>query len=150
MAVSALEIDAVIQWFVKQARVHIDVRNPRGRRVAFIAFMNGIEVLGIHARCRVAVMAGRTGAEHFAVIDSGRRGPGRRRMAIFASDTGIDVIEILARGVGAVVAFEAVPGDIYMVEISRYPSHCCMAVIAVITAGDMGRVFTGRDQAVMA
>lgn len=150
VAVSALGIAAVIQRFVSQARVHVDVRNPRNRRVAVIAFMTGGEVPEIRAGCRGAIVAGRTYADYLVVIDSGRRGPGRCRMAIFANDTGIHVIEILARRFCAVVALDAVSDDIYVVEIGRYPGHSCMAVIAVITAGDMGWVFAGRDQAVMA
>ena len=60
------------------------------------------------------------------------------------------MIEALARGFGAVVALDTVSDDIHMVEIGRHPGHCCMTVIAIVAAGDMGRVFAGRDQAVMA
>ena len=150
MAVGALGVAAVIQWFVKKTGVHIDVRNPRGGRVAFVAFVNRDEVLAIRARCRVAIVAGRTYADYLVVIDSGRGRPGRRRMAALANVTGIHVIDILARGFGAVVALDTVADDVHVVEIGRYPGHCCMAVIAIIAAGDMGRVFAGRDQAVMA
>ena len=150
MAGGALEIAAVIQWLVKQAAMHIDMRNPGRRCVAVIALMNGIEVPEIRARCRGAIVAGRTNANYVVVIDRRCRRPGRRRMAVFAHGTGIHVIDGFARGYGAVMTFVAIPGDIHMVEIGRYPGHCCMTVIAVIAAGDMSRMFTGRDQAVMA
>ena len=119
MAGSALEIAAVIQWLVKQAAMHIDMRNPGRRCVAVVALMNGIEVPDIRTRCRVAIVAGRTYANYLVVIDRRRRRPGRRRMAIFANDTGIHVIEVFPRGNGAVVTFVAIPGDIHMVEIGR-------------------------------
>ena len=150
MAVGALGVAAVIQWFVKKTGVHIDVRNPRGGRVAFVAFVNRDEVLAIRARCSNSIMAGRTYADYLVVIDSGRGRPGRRRMAAFANVTGIHVIGTLARRFCAVVALDTVSDDTHVIEICRNPGHSCMAVIAVITAGDMGWVFAGRDQAVMA
>ena len=150
MAGGALEIAAVIQWLVKQAAMHIDMWNPGRRCVAVIALMNGIEVPEIRARCCGAIVAGRTNANYVVVIDRRRRRPGRRRMAVFAHGTGIHVIDGFAGGNGAVMTFVAIPGDIHMVEIGRYPGHCCMAVITVITAGDVSRMFAGRDQAVMA
>jgi len=150
VAVGALGVAAVIQWFVKKTGVHIDVRNPRIRRVAVIAFMNGSEVPEIRASCRGAIVAGRTYADYLVVIDSRRGRPGRRRMAALANVTGIHVIGTLARRFCAVVALDTVSDDTHVIEICRNPGHSCMAVIAVITAGDMGWVFAGRDQAVMA
>ena len=150
MAVGALGIAAVFQWLVSQAGVHVDMLNPRDRRVAFIAFLDTVEVSVIGASCNIAIVAGRTYAQHLPVIDRGRGRPGRRRMAALANVTGIHVIKILTRRFGAVMALDTVPGDIHMIEIGRYPGHCCMAVIAVIAAGEMGWVFAGRDQTVMA
>ena len=40
--------------------------------------------------------------------------------------------------------------DTEVIEISRTPSHCCVAVITGVTARDMGWMFTGGDVAVMA
>jgi len=84
------------------------------------------------------------------MVDSEDRAPGRRRMAIFANDTGIHVIGVPARGNDAVVAFITIPGDIHMIKIRRHPGHCCMAVVAVIAAGDMVLTFTFGNYAVMA
>ena len=71
-------------------------------------------------------------------------------MAALANVTGIYVTEVFARGIDAIVAFEAISSDIHMVEIGRNPGHCRMAVIAVTTAGNVRWVFAGCDRAVVA
>lgn len=60
------------------------------------------------------------------------------------------VRRVLARGIDTVVTAEAVVHDIDVVEIRRRPGIRCVAIIAIVTAGDMRQMFAGCDYAVVA
>ena len=56
---------------------------------------------------------------------------------------------VFARRVGAVVAAEAVSGDVHVIEIRRYPRDGGMAVIAIVAARDVRGVLARCDRAVV-
>lgn len=56
----------------------------------------------------------------------------------------------LADGINAVVAAGTIVDDANVIEGRWSPGDRCMAVIAGIAAGDMCRLFAGRDDAIMA
>jgi len=56
---------------------------------------------------------------------------------------------VLAGRVGAVMAADAVTRDVHVIEVRRYPGDRRVAVIAVVAAGDVRRMFAGRGIAVM-
>ena len=66
---------AVIERLIGQTRVHPDVRNPRDRLVAFVAFAIGDKVTGVSAGCDDAVMARRTRAQDLRVVDRDHGAP---------------------------------------------------------------------------
>jgi len=48
------------------------------------------------------------------------------------------------------VAIATVAAYVRVIEIRWRPRHCCMAIIAVVAAGDMRRMFSCSNRAVMA
>ena len=70
-------------------------------------------------------------------------------MAVLANISGLQVRLILARGLGTVVAVDAVAGDVDVIKIRWQPACCGVAVIAGIAAGDMIRVLTWCREAVV-
>ena len=118
VATRAVEIAAVIQWLVTETHVLVDMRSPGIGRMAVIALTGRHEVPRVLAGRRVAVMAGRTGAEHLGVVDRCYRYPGDRGVAVLADVCRQDMRRVLARRVRAVMAADAVVGDIGVVEVA--------------------------------
>lgn len=56
---------------------------------------------------------------------------------------------MLAGRIGAVVATEAIVGDVDVIKVRRNPRDCRVAVVAVVAAGDMRWVFAGRYRAIV-
>ena len=56
----------------------------------------------------------------------------------------------LARGIGTIMATDAIIDDARMIKIRRQPGDSRMTVVAVISACDVRRVFADRRDAVMA
>ena len=144
------EVAAMIERLIGQTRVTVVRRRPGVRVMAQAAVLAGIEVARILAgRCR-AVVAGGAGPENLVVI-YGRHGhPDGRAVAVFTDIRRLHMQRPLARGLGAVVTAEAVVHDVDVVEVRRRPSHCRVAVIAVIAAGDVRRMLAGCRYAVVA
>lgn len=57
---------------------------------------------------------------------------------------------VLAGCVCTVVTADAIPKDIHMIEVRRYPADRRMAVFAAIVTGNVGLVFSSRTESVMA
>ena len=70
-------------------------------------------------------------------------------MAVFANVAGPDVVEGLAGCVCAVVTAEAVAGNVCMIEGRRQPRYRCMAVVTIITAGNVRLTLAQRDRIVV-
>ena len=149
VAVCATEIRTVIQRLIGQAGMHVDVRYPRNRFMAFVALAVGYEVTGIAASRRDAVVARGAGAKNLGMVDRRYRAPGRRVMAVLTNIGRQRVIRALTSCIGAVVAADAVIGDVGVIKVRRHPGNCCMAVVAIVTARDMSRVFASGDRAVV-
>ena len=71
-------------------------------------------------------------------------------MAVLADIGGIDMRWMFARRIGAVMAADAVGGDVGVVEVGRDPRVGRMTVVAVVAAGNVGRVLACGRVAVMA
>lgn len=124
-------------------------RQPRDRAMTHATVLRGIEVARVLSGGRRAIVAGRTGAQNLVVIDGRDRRPNRRSVAILADVGCLDVRRSLTDGIGAVVATNTVIHDVDVVEVGGQPRDCRVAVIAVIAAGYMRRVFAGRNYAVV-
>jgi len=149
MTLGAKEIATMILWLIRESGMSVVGRYPRIRAVAHTAVLHGVEVAGILPGGRSAVVTRRTGSEDLRVIH-GRYGcPNRGVMAILANIGRQHVGRSLANSIGTVVAANTVVHDVDVVEVGGQPGNGGMAVIAIIAAGDVGRVFSGRYDAVM-
>jgi hypothetical protein len=97
-----------------------------------------------------AIVAGITSTQDLCVIDGIGWIPDNIVVAIFTNVGGLDVKWILAGGPDAVVACGAASDDIGVIEVGRQPRYCGVAVVTVVAAGDVGRVFSGCDNAIVA
>ena len=150
VAFGAGEVARMIQRFIAQADVLVDIRDPHIGRMAFVALTTRDEVTRILAGRGVAVMAGRARTQDMHVIHGRDRHPDGRRMAILADVGRQDVRRVLAGRIRAVVTTDAVVGDIDVVEIGRNPCVGRVAIVAVVAAGDVRRVLALGNDAVVA
>jgi hypothetical protein len=90
-----------------------------------------------------------TGANDLRVIDSKHRREDIRVVAILANIARLDMCQILAGRLHAIVAVDAIPGDVQVVEICRQPPGSGMAVVTSIPAGQMVEVFSTRDNTIV-
>ena len=150
--VLAGRIDAVVT--ARTIARDIDVvevgRYPACRRMTVVTIVTAVQVSWIFPGGRSAVMTRAAGANDLRVIYGkyGRENIGR--MAVLTNIAGLNVGRVLSGGFGAVMAADAVAADVHMIEISRQPADGRVAVVAIIPARDMRRVFTGRRSAVVA
>ena len=119
-------------------------RNPRRGRMAVVAVVAAREVRQIFAGRDSAVMAGEAGAEYLDVINRVGRCPDYAVVAVLADVGRIGVVGVLAGRIGTVMAADAGAGDTGMVEVRRDPRRGCMAVVAVVAARDVRRIFATR------
>ena len=124
-------------------------RQPTCRRVTIVTVNTARDVVRVLAGGRKTVMTGTAGAHDLRVVDRkhGRKDIGR--MAVLADVAGLNVSLVLAGRLSAVMAADAVVGDVYMVESCGPPGDRRMAVIAGITARYVRRVLAGCDAAIM-
>jgi len=146
MAIRTREVGPVIQRLISQANMLIDVRDPCVGGVAIVTFACCDEVSRILAGRRIAVMAGTAGTENLCVINRCYGYPCNRRMAVLTNVGGQDMCRMLAGGIGAVMAADAVIGDVGVIEVGR----CRMAIITVVATGDMRRVLALGRVAIVA
>ena len=118
--------------------------------MAVVAGIAAGDVCWMFTRRGDAVMAGAAGAYHLSVIDGKRGRPDTRRVAVLADISRLYMCRGLAGGLCAIVAAHAIASDIDVVEGGRQPRNRRMAVVAGVAAGDVGRVFAGRGDAIMA
>jgi len=125
-------------------------RHPAVGGVAVVAGVATRDMTGMLAGRHGAVMAGGAGADHLCVINGVGRSPLHPVMTVGADVGRIDVRRRFARRIHAVVATEAVTGDVYMVEIGGHPGDRGVAVVAGVAALDMCRILAHSDRAVVA
>jgi len=150
VATRAGEITAVIQRLIAQPHVLVDMRSPSIGRMAVIALKVCHKVPLILAGRRVPIMAGRTGTQDLGVVHGCHRYPGDRGVTVLTDVCCQDMRRVLTRCLRPIVTADAVVGDIGVVEGCRRPGDRCVAVIAVIAAGKVGRVLAFGDVAIMA
>lgn len=74
VALGAQEVATVIERFVRQAEVLIDIRRPPGRRMAEVAFTGRDEVVGILSGSYGPVVARRAGTDDLGMVHHRYRG----------------------------------------------------------------------------
>ena len=149
VAFGTSEVATMILWFIRKSGMPVVGRQPRDRTMTHATVLRGIEVARILSRGCCAVVARRTGAQNLVVIHGRDRCPDRRGVAILADVGCLDVRQSLTDGIHAVVATNTVIHDVDVVEVGGQPRDCRVAVIAVIAAGYVRRVFAGRYYAVV-
>jgi hypothetical protein len=97
-----------------------------------------------------AIVAGTANADDLRVIHAVRWYERNVVVAGLAKITGLDMRQILADSGSTVVATDTIAGDVDVVKIGGHPAVRGVTVVASVTAGDMCRVFTGRDRTVVA
>jgi len=110
-----------------------DCRGPLGAFMAICADFGRIDVRRLLAHGHGSVMARAAHTQDLRVVDGVRRRPGHVVMAGLAKVGRFQVSQwVLARRADAVVAADAIAGDVYVVEIGRNPARGRVAVVAVI------------------
>ena len=123
---------------------------PAHRRMAVIAVVAANDVGRILALGNCAIVAGVTGTNNVQVIDPICRCEDDIVMTVLADIGGLEMRWILACRIRAIVAAEAIAGDVDVIEVRRNPAHGRMAVIAVVATTDMSRILAFGNRAVMA
>lgn len=118
--------------------------------MAIVAGVAARDMCRVLAGCGHAVVAGTTVADYLAMIDRHDRYENIRAMAVFTDIRRLNMPRVLAGRVGAVVAADAVSGDIDVVEICRQPGDRAVTVIAVVAARNVRRIFASGDDAIVA
>ncbi len=96
-----------------------------------------------------AIVARAAGPQYLGVIHRRDRSPDICIVAVLADIRRLDMRQGLAGSSTAVMAADAISNDADVIEVRRPPCHSRMTVVADVTAGNMCRVFTDRDHAVM-
>lgn len=117
--------------------------------MAIVAVLATRDVRWVFARRRNAIVAGATGAKNLRVVNSEGWCPDVGIVAVLADFSCQYVCRIFARRFDSVMAAGAVACDPNMIEVSGQPAGRCVAVITLIVACDVGRVFTGSRDAIM-
>ena len=150
MTLGTQEITAVIKRFVGQPRMPVISRQPASWAVAKATILRGIEVPGIHAGSRGAIVAGRAGPQNLSVVNGDNRCPDIRAVAIL-TNIGCEWVQwTLADRVCSVVAADTVVDDVRVVEVGWQPRDGGVAVVAIVAAGNMRRMLANRYYTVMA
>jgi len=125
-------------------------RHPGTGRVAIVAVIAAGNMRRVLAGCGNTVVTGIAGANDLHVINQVGRRENDIVVTVFANIARLYMCRVLAERVGAVMTAEAIIGDVDVIEIRRHPANRRVAIITVIAAGDMRRVFPGRDRTVVA
>jgi len=149
MAFGTREIATMILRLVAQTGVTVIRWDPGGGAMAQATVLRCIKVSRVHPGSRSAIVARRARAQDLGVINGSNGRPDICAMAIFADIGRLRVQRTLAGRVCSVMAADTVVNDIRVVEICRQPGDGSVAVIAIIAAGDMRRVFADGYHTVM-
>lgn len=104
MAISALQVVAVVQWLIRQTNMLVIRWRPDVRVVTQAAVLRRIKVPRILAGRLRTIVAGRAGSQNLIVVNRDHRFPDIGAVTIFA-DAGCQYMRrTLARSVGAVMA----------------------------------------------
>ena len=144
-------VNAIVTTRAVSDDVHvIKIRRPPGNsRMTVVTGITAGEVGRVFAGCNDAVVTGITGANDLRVIDGKHRREDIRVVAILANIARLDMCQVLAGRLHAIVAVDAIPGDVQVVKIRRQPPVSGMAVVTSIPAGQMVEVFSTRDNTIV-
>ncbi len=123
---------------------------PANRRVAVFAVVASGDVSWVFTDRRNTIVTRAASTQHLRVIDSERGRPYIRIVAVFADVACLDMCGMLAGGVGAVMTAGAITGNAHVIKIRRQPANRRVAVITIIATCNMGYMFAGRGNSVMA
>jgi len=150
MAFGTLEIAAMIEGLVAQPGMPVISRSPGGRAMAKATVLRRIEVPRVHPGGRSAIVAGRAGTQDLRVINGSNGRPDICAMAIFADVGRLRVQWTLADRICSVVAADTVVDDVRVVEVGWQPRDSSVAVVTIVTAGDMCGMFADCYHTIMA
>lgn len=130
--------------------IHPQYRYPRGIAMAILADIGGLDVAGMFASGRRAVVTTRTVAADAAVIEIGRH-PAVGGVAQITGIVTRHMVGRLAGSGGTVVAAKARTDDGIVIDTQdRYPGRIAVTVLTYVTGLDMACMLTGGGTAVMA
>ena len=115
-----------------------------------VAVITTGDVCRVFPFCRHTVVAGDARADDLGVINDVGRCERYIVVAVLTDVSRVDMRGVFACGIGAVVAAYAVVGNVDVIEVRRNPPVCRVAVVAVVTTGDMRRVLALGGHAVVA
>ncbi len=145
-------VSAVVAVGAVTRDVHvIEIRGqPANRGMTIVTISSAVYMCrGLPGRYH-AVMTGPASSEYLRVIDGERRRPNIRCMTVFADIGRLNMGERFAGSFDAVMAADAVTGDIDVIKVCGQPANCGMTIVARGVAGDMGWVFASCRDAIMA
>ena len=104
----------------------------------------------IHASRRRTVVARRTRSKYLVVIDGNHRRPDIGVVAVLTNGGRQRMQRPFAGRVGAVVTVDAITHDIDVIKVRGQPRDGRVAIVAIVTTRDVGRVFADRRGAIVA
>lgn len=123
--------------------------NPRHGRMAIVAVVAARYVCWMLANRCDTVMARSTRANNLGMVHGVGRYPNVRGVAVFADIAGLNMCRRFAGGVRAIMAVNAIAGNVDVIEVGREPSCCGVAVFAVVAACDVRWIFARRGNPIM-
>ena len=149
VAIHAREVAAVIERLITQGRMSEYMGNPDAGVMAVVTLSRRHEVTRVSSRGDDAIMAERAGANDLRVIDRHYGAPCRCGVAVLANVRRQRMRRVLSSRVRAVMAAYAIACNVGVVEVGRDPRHSRMAVVTIVTAGNVRRMLAGRNRAVV-
>jgi len=129
----------------------VEVGRPPGVcSMAVITGIAAVDVGRVFAHGCDTVVARAAGADDLRMVNgkNGREHVGV--VAVLAYVCGLNVCLVLAGCLDTVVAIDAVAGNVHVVEIRRYPTSRCVAVVASVATRNVVRRLSGRREAIVA
>lgn len=128
----------------------VEVRwNPARGRVTIVTGIATRNMRRRFAGRNIAVVTGLAGTNDLCMVHHDRWCPKIHAMAIFTHKCGLYVSEILAGRIRTVMAVGTIAGDAGVIKICWRPADGRMAVIAIITTGEMSGMLAGRSNAIV-
>ncbi len=115
-----------------------------------LAVVTTVDVCGVLAGRYDAIVTIAAGTHNLRMVNRVCWNPDIRIVAILAHIGRLHMGWILARSLNSIVTAHAVPGNPDVVKVRWQPPGGCVAVVAIIAARYVGRVFSSRDTSVMA
>ncbi len=107
--------------------------DPSHGRVAVVAIVAAIDVVGVFASGDAAVVTRAAGAYDLRVIDRVCRVETERCVTVLTGIRGLDVQRMFARRIGTIVAAEAPGADRRVIENCGYPGDTDMTEVALFS-----------------